>query len=50
MSTPRSLRDFAGKSHSHGGVSGRYRAWRDRAFTQAWMLDRLGLADVDPSL
>ncbi|HEX4471610.1 MAG TPA: S9 family peptidase [Nocardioides sp.] len=32
----------------HGGVSGRYHAWRDRAFTQAWMLDRMGLADVDP--
>jgi oligopeptidase B len=30
----------------HGGVSGRYRAWHDRAFTLAWMLDRMGLADV----
>ena len=29
----------------HGGVSGRYKAWRDRAFTLAWMLDRMGLAD-----
>ena len=28
----------------HGGVSGRYRAWHDRAFTLAWMLDRMGLA------
>jgi oligopeptidase B len=33
-------------SAGHGGVSGRYHAWRDRAFTQAWMLDRMGLADV----
>ncbi len=29
----------------HGGVSGRYKAWRDRAFTLAWILDRMGLAD-----
>ncbi len=28
----------------HGGVSGRYRAWRDRAFTLAWVLDQVGLA------
>ena len=35
-------------SAGHGGVSGRYRAWRDRAFRQAWMLDRMGLADVPP--
>jgi oligopeptidase B len=35
-------------SAGHGGVSGRYRVWRDRAFTQAWMLDRMGLADVVP--
>jgi oligopeptidase B len=27
----------------HGGVSGRYNAWRDRAFSYAWVLDRLGL-------
>jgi oligopeptidase B len=33
----------------HGGVSGRYRAWRDRAFTLAWVLDRMGLADVEPT-
>jgi oligopeptidase B len=33
-------------SAGHGGVSGRYRAWHDRAFTQAWMLDRMGLASV----
>ena len=29
----------------HGGVSGRYQGWRDRAFTLAWVLDRMGLAD-----
>lgn len=28
----------------HGGVSGRYNAWRDRAFSYAWLLDRLGLS------
>jgi oligopeptidase B len=33
-------------SAGHGGVSGRYRSWRDGAFTQAWMLDRMGLADT----
>ena len=27
----------------HGGVSGRYKAWHDRAFTLAWILDRMGL-------
>ena len=32
----------------HGGVSGRYRAWEDRAFSLAWLLDRMGLADADP--
>ena len=29
----------------HGGVSGRYKAWHDRAFSMAWILDRMGLAD-----
>jgi oligopeptidase B len=29
-------------------VSGRYRSWRDRAFIQAWMLDRMGLAEAAP--
>lgn len=40
-------RDFQLKtelSAGHGGVSGRYQAWHDRAFTQAWILDRMGLA------
>ncbi len=27
----------------HGGVSGRYKSWKDRAFSLAWMLDRMGL-------
>ena len=31
-------------SAGHGGVSGRYNAWRDRAFTLAWVLDRMGRA------
>ncbi len=34
-------------SAGHGGVSGRYQAWRDRAFSLAWVLDVLGLADDD---
>jgi oligopeptidase B len=34
----------------HGGVSGRYRAWHDRAFTLAWILDRMGLAGVGTPL
>ncbi len=29
----------------HAGVSGRYKSWHDRAFSLAWMLDRMGLAD-----
>ncbi len=29
-------------SAGHGGVSGRYRAWRDRAFSLAWLVDRVG--------
>jgi len=33
-------------SAGHGGVSGRYKAWKDRAFTLAWMLDVMGLADT----
>ncbi|MDO9458439.1 S9 family peptidase [Nocardioides sp.] len=31
-------------SAGHGGVSGRYQAWKDRAFTLAWVLDVMGLA------
>ena len=31
-------------SAGHGGVSGRYQAWARRAFTLAWILDRMGLA------
>ncbi|MCJ1708151.1 S9 family peptidase [Microbacterium sp. VKM Ac-2923] len=30
----------------HGGVSGRYNAWRERAFELAWLLDVLGLAEA----
>jgi oligopeptidase B len=28
-------------SAGHGGVSGRHNAWRDRAFSLAWVVDRL---------
>jgi oligopeptidase B len=41
-------RDFLLKTEmaaGHGGVSGRYKAWSDRAFSLAWILDRMGLAD-----
>lgn len=31
-------------SAGHGGVSGRYQAWKDRSFTLAWVLDTLGRA------
>ncbi|MFD1712911.1 S9 family peptidase [Amnibacterium flavum] len=31
-------------SAGHGGVSGRYSAWRERAFELAWILDVLGAA------
>jgi len=37
-------RDFLLKTEmaaGHGGVSGRYNAWKDRAFSYAWMIDRL---------
>ena len=39
-------------SAGHGGVSGRYAAWHERAFELAWMLDVLGLGlpDRRPSL
>jgi oligopeptidase B len=36
-------------SAGHGGVSGRYKAWHDRAFSLAWALDRMGLAEVEPA-
>lgn len=29
----------------HGGVSGRYNSWKERAFELAWLLDVLGVAD-----
>ncbi|WP_022901743.1 S9 family peptidase [Humibacter albus] len=32
-------------SAGHGGVSGRYNAWRERAFELAWLLDVLGRAE-----
>ncbi|MFG6403377.1 S9 family peptidase [Microbacterium sp. P04] len=32
----------------HGGVSGRYNSWRERAFELAWLLDVLGLAAEAP--
>jgi oligopeptidase B len=35
-------------SAGHGGVSGRYKAWHDRAFALAWILDRMGLAATSP--
>ena len=28
----------------HGGASGRYQQWRDKAWEDAWALERLGLA------
>jgi oligopeptidase B len=31
----------------HGGVSGRYNSWRERAFELAWLLDVLGLAEAE---
>lgn len=31
-------------SAGHGGVSGRYNAWKDRAFSLAWILDQVGLS------
>ena len=34
-------------SAGHGGVSGRYKSWHDRAFALAWILDRMG-SPVEP--
>ncbi len=36
-------------SAGHGGVSGRYNAWRDRAFSYAWVLDRVGKGSLQES-
>lgn len=36
-------------SAGHGGVSGRYDSWKERASELAWLLDVLGLADVSPA-
>jgi len=36
-------------SAGHGGVSGRYQAWHDRAFSYAWALERMGAAEVTPA-
>ena len=33
----------------HAGVTGRYKSWRDRAFSLAWILDRMGLAQTAPA-
>lgn len=30
----------------HGGVSGRYNSWRERAFELAWLLDVVGLSEA----
>ena len=32
----------------HGGVSGRYKSWHDRAFALSWMLEVMGLDQTDP--
>ena len=29
----------------HGGASGRYDRWRDRAFEMAWMLAQVGITE-----
>ncbi|WP_293168627.1 S9 family peptidase [Microcella sp.] len=34
----------------HGGVSGRYSAWKQRAIEIAWLLDVLGVTDSDTAL
>ena len=30
----------------HGGVSGRYNSWHERAYELAWLFDVLGVADA----
>ena len=32
----------------HGGVSGRYDAWREEAFALAWLIEQAGAAEVAP--
>ncbi len=52
-STAAGRRDFLLRTEmaaGHGGVSGRYKSWHDRAFTLAWILDRMGLADTPPAV
>jgi oligopeptidase B len=34
----------------HGGMSGRYDAWREESFITAWILDRLGVAGEAPAV
>ncbi len=49
-STATGRRDFCLKtemSAGHGGVSGRYQSWHDRAFSLAWILDKLKLATTE---
>ena len=41
VSDPRSILLKTDLSAGHGGASARYRAWRDRAFELAWMIDRV---------
>ena len=51
--TATSRRDFLLRTEmaaGHGGVSGRYKSWHDRAFTLAWILDRMGLAETPPAV
>ena len=45
--TATGVQDFLLKTEmtaGHGGVSGRYNAWKDRAFSYAWIIDKLGRA------
>jgi len=36
-------------SAGHGGVSGRYEAWRERAFEYAWLVDTAGAPHTPPA-
>ena len=40
---PQSLLQCKLEAAGHGGASGRYDRWRDRAFEMAWMLARVGI-------